>query len=187
MSPQQSENKCWKQQVKANLCLCVTWKHIRGIEVHLHSFVPSALNWCSSTFSASRSHRLAPGKKPRYPLNKGLDGTQHLSRRFEKRKSVASCQESNPPIFQPIASAQKYNNNNNDNNNNNNNNNNTTNFPLPIKSTTFTKYLLEYLRSAGPAWFTMEFWGDLPIHRSRRRVQNSHRCSACDLKPWLRV
>ena len=121
MSPQESQNRFWKQHVKANLFLCTTWKHIRGIEVQLHSFVPLALNLCSSAFSASRFRRLVPGKEPRYPLNRGLDGPQGLSRRFWEEENLL-LPGIEPLIVQRIASVLKY---------NNNNNNNNTNFPPP--------------------------------------------------------
>jgi hypothetical protein len=57
-----------KEKVKVNLSLSWPWKHIRGTEVWLHSFLTSVLR---STELLTWDHgRYTPGKQPRYLLEK---------------------------------------------------------------------------------------------------------------------
>jgi hypothetical protein len=65
----------------------MSWRHIRGVEVSLHSFVTTALNGCD--WSASHPGSFTPRKEPWYPQNMKLGGPNSWSECFGKEKSLA--------------------------------------------------------------------------------------------------
>jgi hypothetical protein len=86
---------------KVKLSLPTPRRHVRrrGVEVHLHSFLTSALN--AGEWSTSRSGRVIPWKEQRYQLNRRLRGPQRRSRLLEIRKISCPFRDPNPGFSGP--------------------------------------------------------------------------------------
>ena len=70
---------------KVKFLLSTPRRHIRGVEVWLHSIVTSAVD--GGEWFTSRFVRFTPGKEPRYSLNRRLGGPKSRSGRFEEGKN----------------------------------------------------------------------------------------------------
>jgi hypothetical protein len=89
-------NKMWKQP---NFCLFTPWRHVKGVEAQLHSFLNSSLH--GNGLLISRPGRFALGKEPPpYPLNKRLGGTHSRSGRFAEEKNLLPLQGIETPAVQ---------------------------------------------------------------------------------------
>ena len=89
-------------KVKIKLSLSTALRHVGGgVGVQLHLFLTSTLDgdeWLSSC-----SSHLTPGKEPRYPLNRRLDGLWSHFRRCEDEKNSLAHKGIRTVDYQPIA------------------------------------------------------------------------------------
>jgi hypothetical protein len=77
-------------------------KERRGAEVQLHSFLTSVLD--RSEWPTSRPGRFTAWKKPRYPLNGRLSGSQSGSGWLWRRKDLLPLLHFEPRTVQPVVS-----------------------------------------------------------------------------------
>ena len=76
----------------------VPWNYVGGVELSSkHSYSWHQMEWMASVTSG----RFIPGKRPRYPLNRRLGGSQSRSGRFAEAKPTFSCQDANPESSSP--------------------------------------------------------------------------------------
>jgi hypothetical protein len=76
-----------------------------GVNVYTHIFLTSAL--VGGERSASRPVRFAPGKEPRYPVDRRSGGPQNRSGRRGEEKILypTGTRNSDPLVVQPVAVA----------------------------------------------------------------------------------
>jgi len=87
-----SENK----RVKSSLS--TPWRHIQAEEVHLHTFLASAME--EGQWSPARP--LSTGKEFRCPLNTRAGGSHRQSGQFWREKISCPCAEFQPRALQPV-------------------------------------------------------------------------------------
>jgi len=85
----------------ADLSLFSPRLHTAGVEIHLRSFLPLALD--GGNWSTARSGCFFPEKKPWKPLSSWLIGPHSRFGRFGEEKNILLLRKYEPRIIQPVA------------------------------------------------------------------------------------